>query len=421
MKNKDEIKEIAEYCLNCKVKPCQKGCPLGNDIPEFISKIKKENYEEAYRIIEKTSVLFALCGEICPHTKQCQGNCVRGIKGEPVQIGVLESFLGEYVDKNELPLQKLEKQKELKIAVVGSGPAGLTASAYLAKKGYQVTIYEKEEKLGGILRYGIPEFRLEKTKLDNTIKRILELDVKAKCNIEFGKDITLEELRQRYNAVFLGIGANISNKMGIEGENKINVFGGNELLQNSNHPNYENKIVVIIGGGNVAIDVARTVKRLGAKNVKILYRREEEQMPAEIKEVKLAKKEGIEFIYKTNVKKILGEEKVEQIECVKTELVQKEEGKRLYPVDVDGSEFYLKTDYVIMAIGAGLDRKLVNESGLKLSDRNYVEVNKNYMTNIEGVFAGGDFIGEKATVAWASRSGRNVADGIEKWLNVTKM
>lgn len=416
MENIEEIKKASDYCLNCKIKPCQKGCPLGNDIPEFISKIKEGKYEEAYRVIEETSVLFALCGKICPHTKQCQGKCVRGIKGEPVQIGKLEAFLGEYVDENKLPLQKIKEQKPYKIAIIGSGPAGLTAAAYLAKRGHQVTIYEKEEKLGGILRYGIPEFRLEKTKVDNTINRILELGVKVKCNTKLGKDISIENLKQQYDAIFLGIGANLSHKMGIEGEEKLNVFGGNELLQTSNHPEYKDRIVIIVGGGNVAMDAARTIKRLGAKEVKVVYRREEAQMPAEPKEIKEAKQEGIEFIYKTNVQKILGEEKVEQVECIKTELIQKEGETRLYPVNIKGSEFLLKADYVIMAIGAGLDRELTQGLGLELNEKNYIKIDENYMTNIGGVFAAGDIVGERATVAWASRSGREAAKSIETWL-----
>lgn len=416
MENIEEIKDAADYCLNCKIKPCQKGCPLENDIPEFISKIKDGKYEEAYRVIEETSVLFALCGKICPHTKQCQGKCVRGIKGEPVQIGKLEAFVGEYVDENKLPLQKTEEQKPYKIAIIGSGPAGLTAAAYLAKRGYQITIYEKEEKLGGILRYGIPEFRLEKTKVDNTINRILELGVKVKCNKELGKDILLEELKQQYDAIFLGIGANLSRKMGIVGEEKNNVFGGNELLQTSNHPDYKNKTAIIIGGGNVAMDAARTIKRLGAEEVKVIYRREEAQMPAEPKEVKEAKQEGIEFIYKTNVQKILGKDNVEQIECIRTELVQKEGQTRLEPVNIDKSEFILKADYVIMAIGAELDIKLVQGIGLELNEKNRIKVDEDHMTNISGIFAAGDTVGEKATVAWASRSGRETAKSIEKWL-----
>ena len=416
MENIEEIKKASDYCLNCKIKPCQKGCPLGNDIPEFISKIKEGKYEEAYRVIEETSVLFALCGKICPHTKQCQGKCVRGIKGEPVQIGKLEAFLGEYVDENKLPLQKIEEQKPYKIAIIGSGPAGLTAAAYLAKRGYQVTIYEKEEKLGGILRCGIPEFRLEKTKVDNTINRILELGVKVKCDTKLGKDISIENLKQQYDAIFLGIGANLSHKMGIEGEEKLNVFGGNELLQTSNHPEYKDRIVIIVGGGNVAMDAARTIKRLGAKEVKVVYRREKAQMPAEPKEIKEAKQEGIEFLYKTNVQKILGEEKVEQVECIKTELIQKEGETRLYPVNIEGSEFLLKADYVIMAIGAGLDRELTQGLGLELNEKNYIKIDENYMTNIGGVFAAGDIVGERATVAWASRSGREAAKSIETWL-----
>lgn len=352
MENLEEIKKKALYCLNCKVKPCQKGCPLGNDIPGFIAKIKEEKYDEAYEILQQTTVLPAICGEICPHGRQCQGHCVRGIKGEPVQIGDLEAFVGRYANEHKLKIKKLEEDKKEKVAIVGSGPAGLTTATYLAQRGYQVTIYEKERLPGGILSYGIPEFRLNRQIIKETIEKITDLGVQIKSNSEIGKDVDLKELKQEYDAIFFSIGSNISAKMKIEGENLQNVLGGNELLQKSNHPDYTNRTVAVIGGGNVAMDVARTVKRLGAKNVKIIYRRAEEQMSAEPKEVKIAKKEGIEFIFQTKVIKIIGKEKVEKIECIKTKLEQKEGETRPYPVDIEESNYNLDTDYVIMAIGS---------------------------------------------------------------------
>lgn len=266
---------------------------------------------------------------------------------------------------------------------------------------------------GGILSYGIPEFRLKRETIKRTIERIQKLGVKIKTNVEIGKDIGLSEIKEKYDAVFFSIGSNISVKMQIEGENLPNVLGGNELLQKSNHPDYTDKKVVIIGGGNVAMDTARTIKKLGAKNVTIIYRRAEEQMPAEKKEIKMAKKEGIEFLFQTKIIRILKENKVE---CIKTKLVQETKEKRPYPIDIKGSNYLLDTDYVVMAIGSCLDKKLVSELGLKINEKNYIKIDENYMTNIPGIFAGGDAIGEIATVAWASKSGRNAAIKMEKWL-----
>ena len=240
-KNINEIKQKSEYCLNCKTKPCsQKGCPLENDIPAFIEKIKQEKYEEAYKILSKTTVLPAICGRICPHEKQCQGSCVRGIKGEPVQIGNMEAFIGDKSIQENWKLEK-EADKNEKIAIVGGGPSGITAAAFLAKKGYKVTIYEKYDKLGGLLMHGIPEFRLPRDVIQNTINKILELGIDVKYNMELGKDFTIEELEREYDAILLSFGANISSKMNIEGENKDGVYGGNELLEYNLHPDYTGK------------------------------------------------------------------------------------------------------------------------------------------------------------------------------------
>lgn len=414
----ENIKELSEYCLNCKIKPCQKGCPLGNDIPEFIKNIKEENYEQAYKVLSKTSVLESICGRICPHMSQCMGSCIRGIKSQPVSIGELEAFIGDLAIKNNYKMDDIEYEKNgIKVAIIGSGPAGLTCAAFLARKGFDVTIYEKHEKLGGILRYGIPEFRLDKNILDNVINKILDLGITVKCNIELGVNISLEELTKQYDSIFLAIGANIPWKMGIQGEDLHGVYGGNSLLENSIHPNYTGKNVAIIGGGNVAMDCARTINKMGAKKVTVIYRRAEEQMPAERKEIEDAKNEGVEFLFQTNIIKILGENKVQKIECIKTQLVQKEGDNRLSPVDIENSNFELNMDYVVMAIGSTVEEKVVNNLGLECDRKGYIKVNENYETSMKNVYAGGDVAGGKATVAWAARSGRDVAEIIIKEYN----
>lgn len=409
-----EIKEKSKYCLNCKIKPCAKqGCPLNNDIPEFIKQIKEENYKQAYNILTNTTVLQAVCGRICPHKKQCQGVCVRGIKGEPVSIGDLEAFIGDYAIQNHLKIEK-EEQKEIldkKVAIVGGGPSGLTCAAFLAKKGIKVTIYERYNLLGGLLVYGIPEFRLSKDIVKNTIQKILDLGIEVKYNQKLGDNLKLEELTKQYDYVYLAFGANRSSKMGIEGENLTGVYGGNELLEFKNHPDYQGKTVLVNGGGNVAIDTARTIKRLGAERVIIVYRRAKEQMPAEEKEVQDAEKEGIEILFQHNIIKIKGKQNVEAVEVIKTELVQKEGEKRLSPVNIEGSNYELNADYVVMALGSKTD-EFVKDLGLELTARNYIKIDENNRTSNPKVFAGGDVVGEKGTVAWAARNGRNVAEAI---------
>ena len=408
------IKEKSNYCLNCKLKPCSnKGCPLSNNIPDFIKQIKEENYKEAYHILLDTTVLQPICGRICPHQKQCEGSCVRGIKGEPVSIGEMEAFIGDYAIEHNLNIEKNveEKNKSKKVAIIGGGPSGLTCAAFLAKKGVNVTIYERKPFLGGLLVYGIPDFRLSKDIVKNTIKKVLDLGIVVKYNQELGKNINLSDLEKGYDYIYLAFGANISSKMKIEGENLDGVFGGNELLENNTHPNYNEKTVIVNGGGNVAIDVARTVKRKGAKDVIIVYRRAKEQMPAEEKEVLDAEMEGIKILFQNNIVKINGSKNVESIELIKTELVQKEGDTRLSPVNIEGSNYTIKADYVIMALGSKTD-DFVKNLGLELTAKNYIKINDDFQTSNSKVYAGGDLIGGKGTVAWAARNGRDVAEKI---------
>ena len=413
-----EIQEKANYCLNCPVKPCHnKGCPLKNDIPEFIKAVKDENYKKAYEILSETTVLESVCGRICPHTKQCEGSCVRGIKSTPVSIGELEAFIGDKaIEENYSIAPKNEENKNKKIAVVGGGPAGLTASAFLLKKGYSVTLYEKYDYLGGLLVHGIPEFRLPKIIVKQTVQKILDLGLEVKYKMELGKNLLLEQLEKEYDAIFLAFGANITSKMEVQGEELEGVFGGNQLLEKGNHPNYTNKKVAIIGGGNVAMDCARTIKRLGAEEVKIIYRRAEEQMPAEKKEIQEAKEEGIEFLLQNNIVKILGNKKIEQIELIKTELIQKEGEIRKVPVNIENSNYIIDIDYVIMALGSMPD-EFVKTLGIDLNKWGYISVDEKNRTSNSKIFAGGDIAGAKGTVAWAARSGRDGAEAIMEYLN----
>ncbi len=415
--NKKEIIEMAQYCLNCKIKPCSnKGCPLNNDIPTVIQKIKEEKYEEAYLELTKTTVLPAICGRICPHQKQCMGSCVRGIKGKPVSIGELEAYLGDLAIEKDYKIAKNEIQdlKGRKIAIVGGGPAGLTAAAFLAKREAEVTIYEKYNYLGGILVHGIPEFRLSKDIVKKSIDKILELGIKVEYNKEIGKNLDLQELDKNYDIIILAFGANISSKMGIEGESLEGVYGGNELLETKQHPNYNGKTVIVNGGGNVAMDTARTVKKLGAERVIVTYRRAREQMPAEEKEIEDAMQEGIEFLFQTNIVKIIGDEKnkVSKVELIKTELVQKEGESRLSPVNIEGSSYEMKANYVIMALGSHTS-KVVEELGLQLDNRGKIKVDEYGRTSNNKIFAIGDLAGNRGTVAWAARSGRDVAGNIK--------
>lgn len=406
--NKKE--ELQEYCLNCKIKPCsQNGCPLENNIPEFIH---EPNSQKAFEIISKTTVLPAICGRICPHEKQCQGSCIRGIKGEPVQIGKMESIIGdESIERNyKIPKEIDEKLTNKKVAIIGSGPAGLTAGAFLAKKGIHVTIYEKYNEAGGILTHGIPEFRLNKEIVQNTIEKIKQIGVNIVTNTELGKDIKLEELRKSYDVIIIAIGANISYKMGIPGENLEGVYGGNELLEKNNHPSYKGKKVAVIGGGNVAMDSARTIKKLGADKVYVIYRRSEEQMPAEKKEIQAAKNDGIEFLFQNNITQILGNSKVEKIECIKTKLIQKEGETRLSPVNIENSNYLIDIDYVVMATGSMPEQDKIAE--FEHNKWGYIYVNEKMETSIKNIYAAGDIAGEKQTVAYAARSGRNVAEAI---------
>lgn len=410
MKRELEIKKLADFCVSCVTKPCQLGCPLNNDTTGFIKAVKNDDYEEAFKTLSNTTVMPAICGKICPHEKQCQGSCVKRVSYEAVRIGDIESFIGDLAIENDWKFLKKDK-KNKKVLVVGSGPAGLTCVAFLAKEGYQVTLYEKHDYLGGLLYHGIPAFRLSKDLVKKAIDKILDLGIEVHTNMTLGKDFNLNEVKDKYDAIFLGIGANVSKMMEIPGENLAGVYGGNELLEKAIHPDYTDKKVFVIGGGNVAMDVARTVKRLGAKEVTILYRRDEADMPAEKVEIKETVLDDVKFLYKTKLVKILGKGKVQKIECIKTKLNDEEKY-----VDVEGSNFILDADYVMMAIGSKADDDVLDSLGLERKENGYLSTNDNDQTSDEKIFAAGDLTGTKSTVAWACRKGRDAAYSIMEYL-----
>lgn len=398
-------------CYRCQNRPCMSGCPLGNNVKEIITLMNEKKYEEAFSVLSETSVIPAICSRVCPHLKQCQSKCTAGFKSTAIDIGLIESFLGDIAIENDWDFSMISNElKDKQIAIIGSGPAGLNAAAYLVRNGAKVTIFEKREKLGGLLTYGIPAFRLDKDIVKKTIDKILQLGVKEKCNCEIGKDITLEKLEAEYDAIMLAFGANVGKKLGVTGESLEGVYSGNELLEYANHPSYQGKKVFVFGGGNVAIDSARTAKRLGAKEVTVVYRRTENEMPAEIIEVEEAKKDGVTFLFHTNMFEISGMEKVSKIKLIKTEY--REEKLQ----NVTGSEYEIDADIVITAIGSAPNDSVTKLLNVELNEKGYIKVNNMYQTSDKKVFATGDLIGEKATVAWASRSGRNAAEGIKKYL-----
>lgn len=401
------IKEKANRCLQCKTKPCMNGCPLENNIPQFIAYVRNEEYKKAYEVLEQTTIMPFICGRICPKSKQCQGQCIRGIKGEPVSIGDIEALIGDIAIKNKWYIEKRNKNNGKTVAIIGAGPAGINCSIELARQGYTIDLYEKQNKIGGILRYGIPDFRLNKSYIDILQEKLLGLDVTIYNNKMLGRDFTIPDLIKKYNYVILDIGANCSCKMNIKGEQLPNVLGANELLEYQNHPDYINKKVIIIGGGNVAIDMARVAKQKGAKEVKVFYRRARKQMPAEDIEIEQAIQEGIEFLYQVNVKEIYAN----KIICSRNLLLKKEGEQRETPIEIENSEFKIEADYVIMAIGSKLNDNII-EQGIVLNSNGYIKVDDNFMTNIKNVYAIGDCIGNKSTVAWAARTGRNLAKKI---------
>ena len=433
---KEQAMEEATRCLNCKHKPCVSGCPVNVPIPEFIKELTKGNLEKAYELITKENNLPAICGRVCPQENQCEKVCVRGIKGEPVAIGRLERFVADYhMQKGEKRNIDIKKNG-IKVAVVGGGPAGLTCAGDLAKLGYDVTIFEALHTLGGVLMYGIPEFRLPKKLVEEEIETIINLGVEIEKNVVVGRSITIDELiKEGYKAIFVGSGAGLPKFMGIEGENLNGVYAANEFLTRINlmkaydFPNSPTPVkvgekVAVIGGGNVAMDAARTAKRLGAKEVYIIYRRGEEELPARKEEVIHAKEEGIVFKLLNNPKKINGEDGwVKSIECVEMELTEADESGRRRPVEIKDSNYIMDIDTVIVAIGQG-PNPLIRQTtpGLKTKEWGGIVVEEETMeTSKENVYAGGDVVTGAATVILAMGAGKKAAKAIHQKLQETKI
>ena len=406
----------ANYCLQCKNSPCMKGCPLGNHITDFIRLYKEDNYLEAYNTLLLTTCLSSVCGRICPHETQCQGKCIRGYKGEPVSIGEIEKEIGDIAINENFPIN-VKAPNGKKVAIIGSGPAGLTCAFYLKVNGFDVTIYEKHDYLGGLLNHGIPEFRLDREVLNNTINRIIDLGINVKYNMELGNNLDINELEKDYDAIFIGIGANLSNKMNIPGEDKINVIPGNEFLEEKQVLDLTNKKVIVSGGGNVAIDVARTTKRMGA-DVTIVYRRDEDSMPANRVEINDAKNEGINFLLQTNILEVLGEDEVDGIKVIKTELIPTDNG-RPKPVNIDGSEYEIPCDYVFMAIGSHADDNILSKLNIEL-ENGYIKKDLDGLTSNSKIYSGGDIANDNNTVAFAAFNGRKAAFSIIDRFNENK-
>ena len=431
--DKEEAMCEATRCINCKNAQCIKGCPVAINIPGFIEKVKEGAIEAAYQIISEASALPAVCGRVCPQESQCEGKCIRGIKGEPVSIGKLERFVADWARENHIKPEGAKEKKDKKVAVIGSGPSGLTCAGDLAKMGYDVTIFEALHEPGGVLVYGIPEFRLpKKDVVAKEIENVRALGVKIETNVVVGKSVTIDELLEEegFDAVFIGSGAGLPKFMGIPGEQANGVFSANEYLtrsnlmkafdEASNTPIMRGEKVAVVGGGNVAMDAARTALRLGAE-VHIVYRRSEEELPARVEEVHHAKEEGIIFDLLTNPTEIIADENgwVSGIKCVRMELGEPDASGRRRPVVIEGSEFLMEVDTVIMSLGTSPNPLISSTTeGLEVNKYKCIVAEEEFgKTSKEGVYAGGDAVTGAATVILAMGAGKAAAKGIDEYLS----
>jgi glutamate synthase (NADPH/NADH) small chain len=434
--NDEEAIKEASRCTQCAKKPCVEGCPVRIDIPAFIKALKEKDFQKAIDIIHENDSLPCMTGRVCPQEEQCQVVCVMKKMGEPISIGRLERFLADW-DLNNRKNKKAQgikkaAAKNIKVAVVGSGPAGLTCASELAKKGYDVTVFEGYHKLGGVLVYGIPEFRLPKAIVASEIDLLGELGVKFATNMLIGRALAIEDLfKEGYKAIFIGAGAGLPDFMGIPGENLSGIYSANEFLTRVNlmkaykFPEYDTPVkrgsyVAVIGGGNVAMDSARTALRLGAKHVYLIYRRSEKEMPARVEEIIRAREEGIDFRLLTNPVRYVGDEKgvVKQVECIKMELGQPDASGRRRPMPIKGSEFKIDIDEAVVAIGNTPNPIIpLTTPGLKIKKDGQIEADDWGATSIPGVFAGGDIVTGAATVITAMGAGRKAAEAIDKYLS----
>ncbi|RHQ61112.1 NADPH-dependent glutamate synthase [Firmicutes bacterium AF25-13AC] len=431
--NMEEAMEEASRCINCKNAKCIQGCPVSINIPAFVKAVKEGKITEAADIIAESSALPAICGRVCPQETQCEGKCIRGIKGDPISIGKLERFVADYSREHGYVPKKPETTNGKKVAIIGSGPAGLTCAGDLAKLGYEVTIFEALHEPGGVLTYGIPEFRLPKDEVvQKEIDNVRKLGVKIECNVVIGKSVTIDQLMEEegFEAVFIGSGAGLPKFMGIPGENAVGVFSANEFLTRNNlmkafRDDYDTPIfrgtkVAVVGGGNVAMDAARTALRLGATTY-IVYRRSEAELPARVEEVHHAKEEGIIFRLLTNPTEILEDEKgwVKGMKCVRMELGEPDASGRRRPVVIPDSEFTLDVDTVIMALGTSPNPLISSTTeGLEINKwKCIVAEEDNGQTSKNGVFAGGDAVTGAATVILAMEAGKAGAKGIHEYLS----
>ena len=427
---KEQALKEASRCLHCKNKPCVGSCPVAIDIPEFIQKITEEDFEGAYQIIQRSSSLPAVCGRVCPQEVQCESRCVRGIKGEPVAIGRLERFVADWHNANSKETPQRVQGNGHRIAVIGSGPAGLSCAGDLAKKGYEGTVFEALHVAGGVLMYGIPEFRLPKTIVQREIETLKALGVKIETNMVIGRVMTVDELMEEFEAVFIGSGAGLPRFMNIPGEALNGVYSANEFLTRTNlmkayrsdsqTPIQRARKVAVVGGGNVAMDAARCAKRLGAEEVSIVYRRSETELPARREEVEHAKEEGIQFCMLSNPVRILndGQGFVGGIECIRMELGEPDASGRRRPVEKEGSEFVLDADCVIMAIGTSPNPLIkLTTDGLETQKWGGIVAEESTgQTSRQGVFAGGDAVTGAATVILAMGAGKAAAKAIDEYI-----